>query len=60
MSLIPIACLKDVLTRLPTHKASQIADLLPIAGSRLRQNPCRRDDAGIKVCFPDAYEGIQC
>lgn len=25
----PYAYLKDVLTRLPTHKASQIADLLP-------------------------------
>ena len=25
----PYAYLKDVLTRLPTHKASQIEDLLP-------------------------------
>ncbi len=25
----PYACLKDVLTRLPTHRASQIEELLP-------------------------------
>jgi transposase len=34
----PYAYLKNVLTRLPTHKNSQIDELLPIAGSLHRPN----------------------
>lgn len=57
----PHAYLKDVLTRLPTHRASSIQELLPhrwqpaLTKRRNGETPHRRDDCCVKLCSPPAY-----
>ena len=55
----PYVYLKDVLTRLPTHKASEIADLLPHRWKHNRQSAPSRTHlllaASVKMTLPAAY-----
>ena len=51
----PYAYLKDVLTKLPTQKNSQMAQLLPHRWQPAQAPPCHNNGAGFKVYCPVAY-----
>ena len=51
----PYAHLKDVLTKLPTQKNSQMAQLLPHRWQPAQAPPCHNNGAGFKVYCPVAY-----
>ena len=51
----PYAYLKDVLTKLPTQKNSQMAQLLPHRWQPTQAPPCHNNGAGFKVYCPVAY-----
>ena len=56
----PYAYLKNVLSRLPTHKNSLIAQLLPHYGEPAQAPLCHYEVAKFKVYCPVAYKRTPC